>query len=72
MANLVNQITGNKAGVKFTQRRNWDVKTRLLSSIEKANAILGYEPKMKFENGVNEAHEWFQVNWDKIKASAEF
>ena len=41
MANLVNEITGNKAGIKFTPRRDWDVKTRSLSSIRKANTILG-------------------------------
>ena len=42
MANMVNGFTGNKAGIMFTQRRNWDVKTNLLSSIEKASRILGY------------------------------
>jgi len=72
MANLVNKITGNKAGIKFTQRRDWDVKTRLLSSIEKANKILGYKPAMKFEDGVLETHKWFKDNWKNIKICAEF
>ena len=72
MANLVNEITGNKAGVKFTQRRDWDVKTRLLSSIDKAEDILGYKPAVKFEDGVRKVYEWFTGNWDNIKVSAEF
>lgn len=72
MANLVNEITGNKAGIRFVQRRDWDVKTRLLSSIEKANRILGYQPKTKFEDGVRELHNWFVGNWDNITKSAEF
>jgi len=72
MANLVNQLTGNKNGVQLISRRDWDVKTRLLSSIDKARATLGYEPRMKFEDGVKELHNWFLKNWDHIKASAEF
>ena len=29
LANLVNEATGNKAGVQFTQRRKWDNATEL-------------------------------------------
>jgi UDP-glucose 4-epimerase len=72
MANLVNQITGNKAGIKYVARRDWDVKTRLLSSIDKARTILGYNPQMKFEDGVKEVYKWFSSNWDNIQKSAEF
>jgi UDP-glucose 4-epimerase len=72
MANLVNAITGNQAGIRFAPRRNWDVKTRLLSSIEKAHRILGYQPEKKFEDGVREVHQWFVANWQNIQNSAEF
>lgn len=72
MANLVNKITGNGAGVIYIERRNWDVKTSLLSSIEKAKKVLGYEPKIQFEDGVKKVHEWFKKNWENIKESAEF
>lgn len=41
MARMVNELTGNEAGIKFVERRDWDVKKRLLSSTEKASAILG-------------------------------
>ena len=72
MANIVNEITGNKAGIKYTQRRDWDVKTHLLSSIDKAESLLGYRPETTFEYGVNEVLGWFTNNWNNIKASAEF
>jgi UDP-glucose 4-epimerase len=72
MANLVNQITGNKAGIKYVARRDWDVKTRLLSSVDKARTILGYNPQMKFEDGVKEVYQWFSSNWENIQNSAEF
>ncbi len=72
MANMVNGLTGNEAGIKFVERRNWDVKTRLLSSIEKAHRILGYQPMTSFEEGLRQVHEWFSTNWKDIDRTAEF
>ena len=72
MAGIINKLTASKAGVIFVQRRDWDVKTRLLSSIEKARQILAYEPQVQFEDGIKRLHQWFVDNWDNIKDSAEF
>jgi nucleoside-diphosphate-sugar epimerase len=72
MANRVNELTGNEAGIRFTERRNWDVKTRLLSCVDKANRVIGYEPKMPFKDGLLETHRWFVENWEIIEKSAEF
>jgi nucleoside-diphosphate-sugar epimerase len=33
MAEMVNGLTGNNSGIKYTERRDWDAKTCLLSSI---------------------------------------
>jgi len=52
LANMVNVLAGNEAGIKYTERRDWDVKHRLLSSTEKAKRLLGYEPQMEFEDGL--------------------
>jgi len=72
MANYVNKLTGNTAGITFKERRDWDVKTRLLSCINKAENKLDYKPKMKFEDGLKNVHEWFEENWANIQKSAEF
>lgn len=72
MANIINSLTGSDAGIVFAERRNWDVKCRLLSSIEKAKKVLRYQPEMKFEDGLSAIHQWFALNWDNIQASAEF
>lgn len=72
LAQWINEITGNKAGIVFKERRNWDKKTRLLSSIEKAKRILKFEPKMDFKEGLKNIHKWFQDNWENIEKSAEF
>jgi UDP-glucose 4-epimerase len=72
MAKRVNKLTGNKAGIVYRERRDWDVKTRLLSCITKAENKLGYRPQMKFEDGLKETHRWFVKNQDTIEKSAEF
>jgi len=72
MAQMVNGLAGNEVGVIYVERRDWDVKTRLLSSIEKAKRILGYEPQTSFEQGLKKVYEWFFENWEHIKKSGEF
>ncbi len=72
MANRVNELSQNPAGIEFKQRRNWDAKTKLLSSIEKAKDILGYKPTVSFDDGLVKVHDWFSENWDNIQQSAEF
>ena len=72
LANIVNRLTDNEAGVLYIERRDWDVKKRLLSSIEKAKKLLGYKPEMKFEDGLKKVHDWFIANWENIKKSVEF
>ena len=66
LAMWINEITGNEAGIVFKERRNWDKKTRLLASIEKARRILGYEPKMDFKEGLKNIHSWLVENWKNI------
>ncbi|CEL25004.1 NAD-dependent epimerase/dehydratase [Methanobacterium formicicum] len=72
MANMVNELTGNTEGIAYAARRDWDAKTRLLSSIEKAKKILGYNPQTTFKDGLKKTHSWFEANWDDIERSAEF
>lgn len=72
MANEVNRLAGNEAGIVYVERRNWDVKCRLLSSVEKAKRLLGYQPEVTFEDGLKNIHQWFTDNWDSIQKTAEF
>ena len=62
MANLVNKLIKNKAGIRYIERRDWDAKTRLLSSIDKAKKLLDYQPQTNFEDGVEKLYNWFCEN----------
>lgn len=72
MANMINKITGNESGIVYMERRDWDVKNRLLSSINKAQKLLDYKPKMEFKDGLKNVHGWFVENRENINRSAEF
>ena len=72
LANTVNELTGNEAGIRYIERRDWDVKHRLLSSVEKAKKLLSYEPMIGFETGLKNVQAWFVENRENIERSAEF
>ncbi len=72
LANMVNQATENSAGIRFTERRKWDTKSRLLASVDLAKDLIGYNPTISFEDGLGNTVQWFREHWDLIDASARF
>lgn len=72
MAERINEITGNKSGIIRAPARVWDTKKRLLASIERAKQLLGYEPEMDFDEGLNHTIQWFKNHWQQIQESADF
>jgi len=72
LAKMINKAVGNKAGVKFVQKRRWDTKNRLLASVDWAKELIGYEPKTEFKEGLKNTIKWFKNNWKNIEHSASF
>jgi UDP-glucose 4-epimerase len=72
LAEMINQMVENPAGIKFAAKRKWDTKSRLLASVERARELLGYEPETKFETGLYNTVEWFRENMAHIDKSASF
>lgn len=72
MAEHINELVGNKAGVLRAPPRIWDTKKRLLASIDKAKDVLGYTPKMDFNQGLVNTIQWFKENWENIQRDADF
>jgi UDP-glucose 4-epimerase len=72
MAEMVNQIVGNTAGIVYTDRRKWDTKSRLLASVDRAREVLGYNPGTNFSDGLLATKRWFEANWDNILRDSEF
>ena len=72
LAHMINEATGNTAGIRFAQRRKWDTKSRLLACIDRARELIGYEPNTPFEEGLENTIRWFREYWNQIEASARF
>ena len=72
LANWINELTGNGAGIVFRPRRNWDKVVRRKASIEKARKILGYEPRIDMKTGLKKTYEWILGNKERIEKCAKF
>ena len=72
MAEHINALTGNSAGIVRGEARVWDTKKRLLASIDRAKELLGYAPRMSFDQGLENTIRWFKDNWDNIRRDADF
>lgn len=72
LAETINELTGNEAGIRYASKRKWDTKDRLRASIEKARSELGYEPRTGFEEGLRQTIAWFEESWDRIARAADF
>jgi len=72
LADTINELTHNKAGSYIVSKRIWDTKNRLLASIDKARELMGYKPKVPFEEGIRRTVQWFTDNWKNIEESASF
>jgi nucleoside-diphosphate-sugar epimerase len=72
LAHMINAATGNTVGVRFAERRKWDTKPRLLASVDRARALIGYDPHISFEEGLRHTIQWFRDNWERIETAARF
>lgn len=72
VADMVNRLTGNAAGVRYLPRRKWDTKSRIKASIDRAREDLGYMPTVAFEEGLRRTVQWFRINWERIVEEARF
>ena len=71
-ATMINECTKNEAGIRTTQTRTWDTRTRVLASVDRAHQAFGYEATMPFEEGLRVTIDWFKANWNNIQKSASF
>ena len=70
LANWINELTGNEAGIVFRSRRDWDKVVKRRASIRKARKVLGYEPKVDIRTGLKRTYEWVLENKERIEQVA--
>ncbi len=72
LANWINDLTGNTAGLEFKPKRDWDQVVKRRASIEKARKLLGYKPKTEIQEGIKTTANWLLENHSVIERSIEF
>ena len=72
LAERINFLTGNSAGICFQPPRKWDEQRRRRGSYDLANKLLGYEPGIDLDTGLPQTIQWFQENWGLIEHSGQY
>ncbi|WP_437617014.1 NAD-dependent epimerase/dehydratase family protein [Sorangium sp. So ce834] len=72
LARAINEMTDNRAGIRFVERRAWDTQRRRGASTEKARRVLGFEARMDLHEGLAITVAWFREHWEQIVAEARF
>lgn len=72
IAETINRLTGNPAGTIARERRNWDTKSRLLASVDRAHGELGFAAQTSIQDGLAATVDWFKHYWSSIQTSASF
>lgn len=60
LAEIVNKLTGNKAGVVFRPLPHKDDPKRRRPDITRARTVLGWEPTTSLEEGLTKTIDWFR------------
>ena len=69
LAELINQLTNNKNPLKYLSKRDWDRSGRRFGSTEKSKKQLGFQAKMRLEEGLKKTVEWTKNHLDFIEKS---
>ena len=72
LAEKINKITNNSAGISKKSKRDWDKISRRCASKQKANKILGYAPQTDIKTGLKNTYSWLLNNKDRITNIVQF
>jgi UDP-glucose 4-epimerase len=60
VAESINRLVGNRAGVEFKPRRAWDRVMRRRGDIGRAQRTFGYTPKVALDEGLERTYAWIK------------
>jgi nucleoside-diphosphate-sugar epimerase len=71
LGELINHLTGNKAGVRFIATRKWDNKKRRSAAADSTRQLIKFKPETSMQTGLMKTIQWFRENWEQIRESAD-
>jgi UDP-glucose 4-epimerase len=72
LADLINTLTNNDAGVRLLDNRKWDTRNKIIGNPSKCRELLHFSPSFNLEKGLIITIDWFKNNWENIEKSALF
>jgi UDP-glucose 4-epimerase len=66
LAEMINALTLNPAGVRWLPARDWDDQPRRVADPTKAAALIGYSARTPLQAGLIQTIDWFRSNWSLI------
>src|SRR2546426_3128555 len=72
IAETINKMTDNPSGISYLPRRDWDKITRRRASVDKASNLVGYRPRVRIQEGIENTMKWITANMSRINEEAKF
>lgn len=69
LAEIIISACGSRSRIEYAPRRPWDKSEFRQADISKARRLLGFEPGVEIEEGIDRTVSWFRENIDRIAAS---
>jgi UDP-glucose 4-epimerase len=69
LANTIVQACNSKSRIEFAARRPWDKSPRRQADISRASSLLGFNPKVNIQEGIQRTVDWFVAERERIEAS---
>jgi UDP-glucose 4-epimerase len=67
LAELINELTGNRAGVELQPGRPWDTSGKRFGSTEKAEQALGFKARVALREGLERTVAWTRDSLPRIE-----
>lgn len=67
LANMVLEATGSNSSIVYKPRRSWDNSVTRQADIGRARAELGFDPRVRVQEGLQKTVEWFCDHRQKIE-----
>ena len=71
LAETINELTGNAAGIDLRPARDWDHSGKRFGSTEKAEREIGFRATVGLRDGLERTVAWTRANIDRIDANID-
>lgn len=69
LAEIIKRLSGSSSNIRMLPKRPWDNSGKRFASTEKSKRELGFEARVRVEDGLKYTIEWTKENIDRINAS---